>query len=105
MRLADACLFVRGAISTRRGSAIAGIACGRPVIAYRGQETAPPITEAGVVLIERGKPKDLGDALLRVSTDLSFREELSARSARAQKMFFSWDAIADRYIEAMGLKS
>jgi hypothetical protein len=105
MRDADACLFVRGPISTRRGSAIAGIACGKPVIAYRGQETAPPITEAGVVLIERGKPKELGEAVLRVATDHTFREELSARSAGAQEIFFSWRAIADRYIEAMGLKS
>jgi glycosyltransferase involved in cell wall biosynthesis len=105
MQFADACLFVRGPISTRRGSAIAGIACGKPVIAYRGQETAPPITEAGVVLIERGNPKELGEALLRVATDHGFREDLSARSTRAQEMFFSWGAIADRYIEAMKLKS
>ena len=33
---ADVMLFVRGAISSRRGSAIAGIACGLPVIAYAG---------------------------------------------------------------------
>jgi hypothetical protein len=105
LQAADATLFVRGPISTRRGSAIAGIACGKPVIAYRGQETAPPITEAGVVLIERGNPKDLSEAVLRIATDHGFREELSARSARAQQMFFSWRAIADRYIEAMGLKS
>jgi hypothetical protein len=51
IRRADATLFVRGSISTRRGSAIAGIACGRPVIAYRGLETAAPIAEAGVVLV------------------------------------------------------
>ena len=105
IRLADACLFVRGPISTRRGSAIAGIACGKPVIAYRGLETASPITEAGVVLIERDNTKELGEAVLRIATDPSFREELSTRSVRAQEMFFSWRAIADRYVEAMGLKS
>jgi glycosyltransferase involved in cell wall biosynthesis len=105
LRGADATLFVRGPISTRRGSAIAGIACGKPVIAYRGEETASPMTEVGVVLIERGNPKELGEAVLRIATDHSFREELSARSVRAQEMFFSWSAIADRYIEAMGLHS
>jgi len=105
LRAAEATLFVRGPISTRRGSAIAGIACGKPVIAYRGKETASPITETGVVLIERDNPKALGEALLRVATDRGFREDLSARSARAQEDFFSWRAIADRYIEAMGLKS
>jgi glycosyl transferase family 1 len=105
LRGADATLFVRGPISTRRGSAIAGIACGKPVIAYRGQETTTPITEAGVVLVERNNPEELVEAVLGVATDHRFREELSARSARAQDMFFSWRAITDRYIEAMGLKS
>ena len=69
MQDADATLFVRGAISSRRGSAIAGIACGKPVIAYRGKETAAPITEAGVVLVSRDNPAELGEAILRVSTD------------------------------------
>jgi hypothetical protein len=104
-RTADVALFVRGPISTRRGSAIAGIACGKPVIAYRGPETATPITEAGVVLVERDKTEELGGAVLRVATDRLFREELSGRSRRAQENFFSWSAIADRYIDAMGIKT
>jgi hypothetical protein len=105
IRSTDACLFVRGPISTRRGSAIAGIACGKPVIAYRGRETTAPIDEAGVVLVERSYPAELGEAVLRVATDRGFREELSGRSVRAQELFFSWRAIADRYLEAMGLKT
>jgi glycosyltransferase involved in cell wall biosynthesis len=104
-RTADVALFVRGPISTRRGSAIAGIACGKPVIAYKGPETTAPITDAGVVLVERDNPAELGEAVLRVATDRAFRDELGARSVRAQKMFFSWSAIADRYIEAMGTKA
>ncbi len=105
IRAADATLFVRGPISSRRGSAIAGIACGRPVIAYRGRETAAPITEAGVMLVERDNPDELGAALLRMATDRALRNELSERSARAQKAFFGWGTIADRYIEAMELKT
>ena len=98
---ADATLFVRGAISTRRGSAIAGIACGKPVIAYRGKETAAPITEAGVILTSRGNPAELGEAIMRIAIDNGFRVELSERSKRAQEHYFSWRAIADRYAEAM----
>jgi glycosyltransferase involved in cell wall biosynthesis len=105
IRESDATLFVRGPISTRRGSAIAGIACGRPVVAYRGRETATPITEAGVVLVDRNNPAQLGEALLRIATDHTFREELSGRSTQAQESFFSWRAIADRYIKAMNLKT
>lgn len=100
---ADATLFVRGAISTRRGSAIAGIVCGKPTIAYSGPETAPPITEAGVVLVDRNNPAELGEALLHVAIDSGFRESLSRRSAKAQEMFFSWGSIAERYVEAMNL--
>jgi glycosyltransferase involved in cell wall biosynthesis len=97
----DVMLFVRAPISSRRGSAIAGIACGLPVIAYSGNETAPPITDAGVVLVSAGNTANLGEALLRVLSDASFRESLAARSRQAQREHFSWDAIAKRYTEAL----
>jgi glycosyltransferase involved in cell wall biosynthesis len=72
VRVLGAChamLFARGLISSRRGSAIAGIACGLPVIAPQGSETAPPITEAGVVLLPAGARSEFGPALMRVLTD------------------------------------
>jgi glycosyltransferase involved in cell wall biosynthesis len=97
----DVMLFVRAPISSRRGSAIAGIACGLPVIAYSGAETAPPITEAGVVLVSRGNNAELGEALLRILTDAVFRESLAERSRHAQRKYFDWDAIAERYIKAL----
>lgn len=106
IRASDATLFVRGPISTRRGSAIAAIACGKPVIAYRGPETAAPIEEAGVVLLERvDDPVALGAVVQRIATDRAYREELSLRSVRAQEMFFSWRAIAERFIEAMKINA
>ena len=95
---ADVALFVRGAISSRRGSAIAGIACGLPVIAYRGPDTAPPITDAGVVLVSRENRSELGEALLRVLSDFDFRASLAERSRQAQHDHFGWDAIAERYV-------
>ena len=105
LRAADVTLFVRGPISSRRGSAIAGIACGKPVIAYRGSETAAPITEAGVVLVERDNPTELGEALLRLATDRKLLDKLCAQSAKAQETYFSWRAIADRYIEAIKVQT
>lgn len=97
----DLLLFVRGPISSRRSSAIAGIACGLPVIAYSGQETAAPITEAGVVLIPFGqdasvRQAQLNSALLRVLSDSVYRSELSARSCQAYHQHFSWSSIAAR---------
>jgi len=101
LRSSDVLLFVRGAISTRRGSAIAGIACGLPVIAQAGTETAAPITEAGVVFYDPQKPGDLGAVLLRVLQDEKYRLELAERSRLAQQQHFSWSAIAGRYAELL----
>jgi glycosyltransferase involved in cell wall biosynthesis len=98
---ADVMLFMRGAISTRRGSAIAGIACGLPVIAERGAETSGPIEEAGVVLVSGEKPGEFGDALVRVLANRGYRAKLAERSKLAQDKYFSWDAIAARYAEEL----
>jgi glycosyltransferase involved in cell wall biosynthesis len=102
----DVLLFLRGTISSRRGSAVAGIACGLPVIGLRGQETDAPVTNAGVILFDdipdRGKlVRQLGEALIQVFSDDAHRRELAFRSRRAQEHFFSWPAIAKRYEETL----
>ena len=101
---ADAQLHVRGELSTRRGSAIAGIAHGLPVVGYCGAETAPPITDAGVCLVPVGDTQALGEALVRVLTDAAFRDELRARSLSAYRQHFAWSAIAARYMHALELR-
>ena len=99
LSVSDVLLFVRGPISTRRGSAIAGIACGLPVIAFEGPETAAPITEAGLALFSPQRKGDLGDVLVRVLEDEHYRASLAQRSWVAQRQYFSWPAIAARYAE------
>ncbi len=99
---ADALLFVRGHISTRRSSAIAGIACGLPVVGYSGPETGFPITEAGVALVPQGDREALAQALTRVLGEDAWRWELRERSQRAHGEHFSWNAIAERYIGVLG---
>ena len=72
LTVSDVLLFVRGHISTRRGSAIAGIACGLPVIAFEGPETAAPITEAGLALQNlRTKGNQRGHAGLTLAAHLA----------------------------------
>ena len=93
----DVLLFVRGSISSRRSSAIAGIACGLPVVAYRGPETAAPITEAGVVLVSLDQPDDLNAALVRVLSDAAYRMDLASRSRAGYQTHFAWPAIAARF--------
>ena len=97
----DAMLFVRGPLSTRRGSAIGGIACGLPLIARHGWETAPPVTEAGVVFVEPEENNNFGPALVRVLEDRAFRMLLAARSRQAYTRYFSWPVIASQFAEAM----
>jgi glycosyltransferase involved in cell wall biosynthesis len=93
----DVLLFIRGPISSRRSSALAGIACGLPVIAYSGSETAPPITEAGVILVSPDQPDQLNSSLVRVLSDHGFRERLAAKSRAAYQTYFAWRAIAARF--------
>jgi glycosyltransferase involved in cell wall biosynthesis len=93
----DLLLFVRGPISSRRSSAIAGIACGLPVIAYPGSETAVPLTDAGIVLVPPDQPEQLNVALVHVLSDHGYREKLAARSRTAYQTYFAWPAIATRF--------
>jgi glycosyltransferase involved in cell wall biosynthesis len=97
LSVCDVLLFVRGPISSRRSSAIAGIACGLPVIAYAGSETAVPITDAGVVLVSPDQPDELNSALVRVLSDAVYRTDLAARSRGVYQTHFAWPVIAARF--------
>jgi glycosyltransferase involved in cell wall biosynthesis len=101
LRTSDAMLFVRGPISTKKGSAIAGIACGLPVVAYSGPQTGPPLTEAGVMLARKGDQQKLAEHLVQVLGDEQLWQELHRRSLCAQQHHFSWDAIAERLVSVL----
>jgi glycosyltransferase involved in cell wall biosynthesis len=101
---ADVLLSVRGQISTRRGHAIAGIACGIPVVCYSGPETAWPITEAGILTAPLGDRQALVGALERLLSEDSFRANLAERSRQAQKEYFSWTAIVERFATELNLR-
>lgn len=98
---ADVLLFVRGHLSSRRSSASAAIVCGLPVVAYKGRETAAPVTEAGVMLVPEGERDALADALGRVLSDDALRAELRRRSLEARDKYFSWDRIAQGYLQVL----
>jgi glycosyltransferase involved in cell wall biosynthesis len=94
-------LCVRGQVSSRRGSAIAGIACGLPIVGYCGEETGFPITEAGVMLLNQGDREGLAQALRTVLSDEKLHEELKQRSEAAALKYFSWDAITLQFVAAL----
>ena len=101
----DALLFVRGGLSSRRGSGLAAIACGLPIVAYRGRETGFPLTEAGVLFVPQDDLDSLGDELARVLLDGELRISLSERNLKVFREWFSWDRIADRWVQALGGQS
>ena len=98
---ADVLLFLREGISSRRGSAIAGIAQGLPIVAYKGPETGFPITEAGLALAREWDRDALAAQLARVLSDDAMRESLRRKSVAAREAYFSWDAIARRFLQEL----
>lgn len=98
---ADVMLCVRGMLYPRRGSAIAGIACGLPILGYAGAADGTAIAEAGIVLVPYRDAAALGEALVRVLTEPALSEELRQRSVAAYEKYFSWDRISDAFLRAL----
>jgi hypothetical protein len=100
---ADVQLFVRSGLSSRRGSGIAGIVCGLPIVGFSDAETSPPVTEAGVRLVPMGDQDGLVRELVLVLQQEALRETLRQRNSDAAERYFSWDRIADAYITFLGM--
>lgn len=94
-------LFIRSGLSSRRGSGIAGIGHGVPIVGYYDAETAFPITEAGVRLVPVGDVESLIRELVLLLRQPFLREELRQRSLEAVQRYFSWDRIAEAYLSAL----
>jgi glycosyltransferase involved in cell wall biosynthesis len=97
----DAMLCVRGRLYPRRGSALAGVACGMPIVGYEGAVDGTPLEEAGLALVPYRDSKALGAALTRVFTDDDLRASLQKRSRSAHDKYFSWSVIAKQFAESL----
>jgi len=93
----DAMLAVRGRLSLRRGSALAGLACGLPMVAYAGLAEGTIIEEAGITLVPFGDQAALGSALGAIlSNDVLWRE-MHKRNLYVQEKYLSWNVIAAQF--------
>jgi glycosyltransferase involved in cell wall biosynthesis len=104
---ADVLLFLRGAITPCRGSAIAGIACGLPIVGYRNGEIGDSFKNAGIEWAPWQDYESLTRGLVRVLSDPHRWTELHERNLEAQKNWFSWAAIAEKFcsvLDAPGAK-
>jgi glycosyltransferase involved in cell wall biosynthesis len=99
----DAFLYVRGPVSLQRSSALAGIACGLPVVGYAGEDLGTPLAEAGTLLVPLYDQAALGEALTRVLLDDGLRKSMRSRSSLAQRKYFSWTLIAESLIRELGI--
>ena len=95
----DAMLAVRGRLYLRRGSALAGLACGLPIIGYAGSAQGTVIEEAGIALVPYGDAEALGAALRSVLTNPDLWREMHQKNLRIQQRVFSWKVIAASYAE------
>lgn len=98
---ADVQLFIRSGLSSRRGSGIAGIVNGLPIVGFFNEETAFPITEAGVRLVPVGDQEGLIRELTLVLKDRALRESLRKRNLEVAERYLSWDCIADAYLSVL----
>ncbi|MGE3074494.1 MAG: glycosyltransferase family 4 protein [Dehalococcoidia bacterium] len=80
--------------SERRGSVLAALGCGLPVVTARGKQTTAELA-SGLALSE-GREQSLA-AIERLMTDDAAWQELSGRG-REYAARFSWDEIARRHI-------
>ena len=97
----DVLLCVRGHLNLRRGSALAGIACGVPMVAYAGGEKGTPLMEAGVALAPLYDRDALGVELARVLTDDALAQEMHRKNIEVERKYFSWDTVAQQYLRAL----
>jgi glycosyltransferase involved in cell wall biosynthesis len=94
-------LCVRGLVTSRRGTAIAGIACGLPVVGYGQPGSDPAIDAAGIRLAPWRDSEVLSDELVKILTDEKHWQELHKKNVRSQEQYFSWDAVAGRYVKLL----
>jgi glycosyltransferase involved in cell wall biosynthesis len=98
---ADVYLFVRGPITLQRGSALAGIACGVPIVGYRNGSVSPPLDQAGIQWAPLGDSETLARNLVHVLGDRRIWNDLHERNLQLQQNYFSWSRIAEQYVAAL----
>ena len=101
----DAMVAVRGKLYLRRGSALAGLACGLPIVGYSGAATGTIIEEAGVTLVPFGDKQALGSALREVLTTPAIWKEMHEKNLRIQEKYLSWKVIAGSYADFLAGRS
>jgi glycosyltransferase involved in cell wall biosynthesis len=98
----DAMIAVRGRLYLRRGSAIAGLACGLPIVGYAGAAEGTIIEEAGITLVPFGDQAALGSALRDILMNPQLWREMHEKNLHFQQKYLSWNIIAASFARFLG---
>jgi glycosyltransferase involved in cell wall biosynthesis len=98
----DAMLAVRGRLYLRRGSALAGLACGLPIVGYGGESTGTILEQGGIALVPFGDRQALGLALREILSSPAKWQEMHDKSLALQQKYLSWDVIARDFDNFLG---
>lgn len=89
----------RDGASLRRGTLMAALAHGLPIVSTTGEALPPDLRDGdNIQLVPPGSPDHLADALATLSRDPDLRRRLG-HGARALSARFGWEAIAARTAE------
>jgi glycosyltransferase involved in cell wall biosynthesis len=93
----DLCVLpYRDGVSLRRGTLLASLAHGRPIITTRPPIPLPEARDGvTMLLVEPNSPSDLAQAVVRLATNPQLRAHLASQ-AKALAAEFRWDQIARR---------
>jgi glycosyltransferase involved in cell wall biosynthesis len=84
-------------ISSRRTSAMAGLALGVPIVTFRGEATEPIWIEERIVrLVNAGDSDAACAALIECAENNIERGEMSERARKIYEKHFSWAVVVDR---------
>jgi glycosyltransferase involved in cell wall biosynthesis len=70
-------------------------------VAYADPCLPAPLAEAGVVGVRYPDAEELAETTVRVLTDHQLCCDLRARSRHAHAKYFSWEAVAARFLEVL----
>jgi glycosyltransferase involved in cell wall biosynthesis len=101
LKAADAYLFAEPTGPTsRKGSLLAALEHGLPVVAYRGRDGEPQFAESA--LLVEPEPKAIATAVRRLRLDPAYAKALGRAARNLADARYSWHAITDAFVRMLG---
>jgi hypothetical protein len=83
-------LAIRRGLTTRSGTLAAALSCQLPVVGFRTQETAPPLSSDGMLMVAEHDYEGVAKALEKLRDDEQLQRSMSEWSSKTAELF-GWD--------------